>query len=130
LLTCTCMLSNLPKAMATILDVILYVSWPKTKWMIPSSHILVAITNIDALVSTNPSITLFLISMGKCMFFFSISFVHRNLSNNKGIVDNCNLILASDVLPSSLIDSNVNLKRNQRKSKKLGHAPWFTALWG
>jgi hypothetical protein len=32
-------------------------------------------------------------------------------------------IIALDVLPSSLIDSNVNLKWNQRKSKELRHVP-------
>ncbi len=31
--------------------------------------------------------------------------------------------LASNVLPSSLIDSNVSMRRKQPKSKKLGHAP-------
>jgi hypothetical protein len=35
-----------------------------------------------------------------------------------------------DVLPSSLIDSNVSLKWKQRKSKKSKHAFWFVALWG
>jgi hypothetical protein len=35
-----------------------------------------------------------------------------------------------DALPSSLIDSNVNLKRNQQKSMELGHAPWLATLWG
>jgi hypothetical protein len=35
-----------------------------------------------------------------------------------------------DGLPSSWIDSNVSLKWKQRKSQKLGHAPWFVALWG
>jgi hypothetical protein len=39
-------------------------------------------------------------------------------------------IILCDALPSSLIDSNENLKWKQRKSKKLGHAPWLVTLWG
>jgi hypothetical protein len=40
-----------------------------------------------------------------------------------------NLFLAlNDMLPSSLIDSNIKWK--QEKSKELGHVPWFVALWG
>jgi len=35
-----------------------------------------------------------------------------------------------DVLPSSLMDSNVNLNSKQHKSKESGHAPWFAAFWG
>jgi hypothetical protein len=35
-----------------------------------------------------------------------------------------------NTLPSSLIDSNVNIKWKQRKSKELGHVPWFVTLWG
>jgi hypothetical protein len=35
-----------------------------------------------------------------------------------------------DALSSSLIDSNVNMKWKQWKSKELGHAPWLVALWG
>ncbi len=66
--TRTCMSSSLPKAMVTILYIVLYVSCPKTKCMIPSFRtILAAITDIDALVSTSPSIIPLLISAGKCM---------------------------------------------------------------
>jgi hypothetical protein len=35
-----------------------------------------------------------------------------------------------DVLPSSLIDSNVSLEWKQRKSKESGHTPWLATLWG
>ncbi len=35
-----------------------------------------------------------------------------------------------DMLPSSLIDSNVSLKRKQRKSEELRHVPWLVALQG
>jgi hypothetical protein len=35
-----------------------------------------------------------------------------------------------DALPSSLINSNMNLKWKQRKRKELGHAHWFATLWG
>ncbi len=66
--TCIGMSSSLPKVMVTIPDVVLYVSCPKTKCMIPSSHIiLIAITDIDAPMSTSPSIIPLLISIGKCM---------------------------------------------------------------
>ncbi len=36
----------------------------------------------------------------------------------------------NDALPTLFIDSNVNLKWKQRKSKELGHAPLFAALSG
>jgi hypothetical protein len=35
-----------------------------------------------------------------------------------------------DALPSSLIDSNVNLKWTHWKSKESGHVPWLTTFWG
>jgi len=35
-----------------------------------------------------------------------------------------------DALSSSLIDSNVSLRRKHRKSKELRHAAWFATLWG
>jgi hypothetical protein len=35
-----------------------------------------------------------------------------------------------DVLPSSLIDSNMSLKWKQQKNKELGHTPSLTTLWG
>jgi hypothetical protein len=35
-----------------------------------------------------------------------------------------------DVLPTPFIDSNVNLRWKQRKSKELRHAPWLVALRG
>jgi hypothetical protein len=35
-----------------------------------------------------------------------------------------------DMLPTSFIDSNVSLKKKQRKNKELGHVPWLVALWG
>ncbi len=35
-----------------------------------------------------------------------------------------------EVLPSSLMDSNMSLKLKQQKSKELGHAPWLATLWG
>jgi hypothetical protein len=37
--------------------------------------------------------------------------------------------MVDDVLPSSLINSNVNLRWKHRKSKDLKHAPWLTTLW-
>jgi hypothetical protein len=40
------------------------------------------------------------------------------------------LNLTCDELPSSLINSNVNMRWKQRKNKELGHAPWLAALWG
>jgi hypothetical protein len=39
-------------------------------------------------------------------------------------------IYVSDVLPSSLIDSNVSLRWKQRKSKKLGCTPSLATFWG
>jgi hypothetical protein len=37
---------------------------------------------------------------------------------------------SSDALPSSLINSNMNLRWKQQENKKLGHVPWLAALWG
>jgi hypothetical protein len=39
-------------------------------------------------------------------------------------------VMPIDALPSSLINSNVSLRRKQRKSTELGHAPWLITLWG
>ncbi len=66
--TCTCMSSNLPKAVVTVLDVVLYVLCHETICMIPSfCIILAAITNINAPVSTSLSIIPLLISVSKRM---------------------------------------------------------------
>jgi hypothetical protein len=35
-----------------------------------------------------------------------------------------------DIVSSSLINSNVSLKWKQRKSKELGHIPWFATFRG
>jgi hypothetical protein len=40
------------------------------------------------------------------------------------------LKLVIDALPSSLIDSNVNLRSKQRKDKELGHVPGFATFQG
>jgi hypothetical protein len=34
------------------------------------------------------------------------------------------------VLYHPWLDSNVSMKWKHWKSKELGHAPWFVALWG
>jgi hypothetical protein len=34
-----------------------------------------------------------------------------------------------DVLPNSLMDSNVNLNWKQQKSEESQHAPWFVTFW-
>jgi hypothetical protein len=36
----------------------------------------------------------------------------------------------NDALPTSFIDSNVNLRQKQWKSKESGHALWLATLWG
>ncbi len=35
-----------------------------------------------------------------------------------------------DAPPSSLIDSNVNMRQNIGRVRSWGHAPWLVALWG
>jgi hypothetical protein len=40
------------------------------------------------------------------------------------------VIIFHDALPTPFIDSNVNLRWKQRKSKELGHVPWLLALQG
>jgi hypothetical protein len=57
----------------------------------------------------------------------SYSFSTHNSSWSTFWLACCFSFFACNTLPSSLIDSNVNLKWTQWKSKELGHTPWFTA---
>jgi hypothetical protein len=40
------------------------------------------------------------------------------------------VLRASDALPSSLIDSNVNMKWNNERIRSQGHAPYLVTHWG
>jgi hypothetical protein len=56
-----------------------------------------------------------------------IFFLGRHLGCFEHFVFMCNSLI--DVLPNSLMDSNVSLNWKQRNNKESGHVPWLIALW-
>jgi len=63
-------------------------------------------------------------------FDFNPVLVNINKLKPYRFIEDRTLQLVFDVLPSSLIDSNVNLRWKQQKNKESGHPPWLAALQG
>jgi hypothetical protein len=61
---------------------------------------------------------------------FKLKLFIEDKKKKKIIVGDLISLTISDMLPSSLIDSNVSFKWKQWKNKELGHILWLVALWG